>query len=230
MDDVFNDQPQDEQQPGQQPAEQQPAGGSTVEGQPGQPGDGGAPTAPENDKHVPLAALEAERRGRQDWKEKAIRYEEELKALRERTAPAQSQQQPQQLDPIQQVRQEMLNERFNMSEMVARGKYADLDDVVETFKQACQTNPALGMALQQSANPYEYAYREGKRLQLLKEVGDDPAAYRAKVEAEIRAQLQPQTPAGMTLPASLAGARSAATRSAPAFTGPTPLGSVFDNR
>ncbi|OUM01664.1 hypothetical protein [Variovorax sp. JS1663] len=224
MEDVFNDQPQEEQLQGN-PQEQQPASGSTVEPQPGQPGEGGAPTAPENEKHVPLAALEAERKGRQDWKEKAIRYEEELKALR---AQGQPQQQPQQLDPIQLVQQQLVNERFNTSEMVARSKYADLDAVVEEFAQAAEKNPALRMALQQSANPYEYAYREGKRIQMLKEIGDDPAAYRAKVEAEIRAQIQPSTPS-TPLPASLAGARSTATRSAPSFTGPTPLGSVFPN-
>lgn len=224
MDDVFNEQPNpEENQTGEVTQQVEP-----TEGQ--QPDAGAETTAATNtDKHVPLAALEAERKGRQDWKEKAIRYEEELKALRERTAQSQPQQQPQQLDPIQQVRQEMLNERFNMSEMVARQKYADLDDVVEVFKQACQSNPALGMALQQSANPYEYAYREGKRLQLLKEVGDDPTAYREKVKAELLAEFQKTQPAGVTLPQSLAGARSAAARSAPAFTGPTPLGSVFNN-
>lgn len=230
MDDVFNDPQQEEQQqPGEQPGdEQQPAGGSTVEGQPGQPGEGGAPTAPEDGKHVPLAALEAERKGRQDWKEKAIRFEAELTAMRKQQAQ-QPQQQPQQLDPIQQVQQQMVNERFNTSEMVARSKYEDLDAVVEVFATAAEQNPALRMALQQSANPYEYAYREGKRIQMLKEIGDDPAAYRSRIEAEVRAQLQKDTPTpGAQLPASLAGARSAATRSAPSFTGPTPMNQVFN--
>lgn len=222
MEDVFNEQPNPEEN--QTGAEVQ-----QVENLEGQQADPGAETtaAANTEKHVPLAALEAERKGRQDWKEKAIRYEEELKALR--NAQGQPQQQPQQLDPIQQVRQEMVNERFNMSEMVARGKYADLDDVVKVFADAAEQNPALRMALQQSANPYEYAYREGKRLQLLKEVGDDPTAYREKVKAELLAEFQKNQPAGVTLPQSLAGARSAATRSAPSFTGPTPLGSVFPN-
>ncbi|MNY73265.1 hypothetical protein D3C86_2120160 [compost metagenome] len=78
-------------------------------------------------------------------------------------------------------------------------------------------------------NPYEFAYREGKRIQLLKEVGDDPAAYRARIEAEVREQLQKANPAALNLPASLAGARSSATRTAPAFTGPSPLDSLFKN-
>ena len=223
MDDVFNEQPEPTQQPEQEVQQvEQVAEQSETEAE---------TTAAQNtEKHVPLAALEAERKGRQDWKEKAVRFEEEARQLRERMAERTQQQEPQQqLDPIQQVRQEMLNERFNMSEMVARQKYEDLDEVVKTFQEAALQNPALSMALHQQANPYEFAYREGKRIQLLKEVGDDPAAYRAKVEAEIRAQLQKDAPAALNLPASLAGARSSAPRSSPAFTGPAPLGSLFNN-
>lgn len=222
MDDVFNEQP--EQDETQQTEVQQ------VDTAPEQSGAEAETTAAQNtEKHVPLAALEAERRGRQDWKEKAIRFEEEAKQLRERMSEPQQRTEQTQLDPIQQVRQEMLNERFNMSEMVARQKYADLDDAVEAFKEAAKQNPALGMALQQQPNPYEFAYREGKRIQLLKEVGDDPAAYRARIEAEIRAELQKANPAALNLPASLAGARSSASRSSPAFTGPAPLGTLFNN-
>ena len=53
------------------------------------------------------------------------------------------------------------------------------------------------------------AVTQGQRLMAMDEIGADPAAYRAKVEAELRAQLaaspqsqQPNTPA---LPQSLAG-------------------------
>lgn len=223
MDDVFNEQPEQEEQ---LPAED----GQQVEQVTEQSGADAETTAATNtEKHVPLAALEAERKGRQDWKEKAIRFEEEAKQLRERMAEPQQRTEQQQLDPIQQVRQEMLNERFNVSEMVARQKYEDLDAVVATFQEAARANPALALALHQQVNPYEFAYREGKRIQLLKEVGDDPAAYRARIEAEVREQLQKANPAALNLPASLAGARSSATRTAPAFTGPSPLGTLFNN-
>lgn len=226
MDDVFNEQPEQEEQ---QPAQE----GQQVEQGQEQSGSEAETTAAQSntEKHVPLAALEAERKGRQDWKEKAVRFEEEARQLRERMAERSQnhEQQAQQLDPIQQVRQEMLNERFNVSEMVARQKYEDLDSVVAVFQEAARANPALAMALHQQVNPYEFAYREGKRIQLLKEVGDDPAAYRAKVEAEVREQLQKANPAALNLPASLAGARSTASRSAPAFTGPAPLSSLFNN-
>jgi hypothetical protein len=187
----------------------------------------GAPAAPQaQEQHVPLAALEAERKTRQDWKEKAIRYEEELKQLRQQ--PPQ-QFQPQQIDPLQAVQQQLVNERFNTSEMLVKQAHADADEVVEVFMEAARANPALAAALHQQRHPWDFAYKEGKRLRMLKEVGDDPAAYRAKVEAEIRAQLQTQAPPQVNVPQSLNGARSVAPRSAPAWTGPTPLNDMFRN-
>jgi hypothetical protein len=225
MDDVFNtEQPEQEEnqheesQQVEQATEQSEANAETTA------------AATNTEKHVPLAALEAERRGRQDWKERATRAEERARMLEEQQqarAAQGGQQQP--VDPIQQLHQVVLNERFNTSEMIARQKYADLDDVVALFQEARQQNPALDVALHQHPNPYEFAYREGKRMQLLKEVGDDPAAYRAKVEAEIRAELQKTAPGALNLPSSLAGARSTGPRSAPAFTGPAPLSSLFNN-
>lgn len=229
MEDVFNDEVLPEQganapeaeEPNQQVeqvAEQSAADAETT-------------SATNNERHVPLAALEAERKGRQDWKEKAVRFEEEARQLRERMAERQAPSQPQQeVDPGQQVLQQIFNERFNVSEMIARQKYADIDEALEVFQEAVQADPAMKMALHRHPNPYEYAYREGKRLRLHKEVGDDPAAYRAKVEAEIRAELsKPAAQAPLNLPGSLAGARSAASRTAPAYTGPQPLSSLFPN-
>lgn len=188
--------------------------------------EGGAPTAPQNDSHVPLAALEAERTQRKDWKEKAIRAEEQLRQY-------QSQQQPQaqqpQLDPLQSMQQQIVNERFNTSEMLVRNQHADTDEVVEVFMEAARSNPALAAALQQQRHPWQFAYNEGKRMRMLKEVGDDPSAYRAKVEAEVRAEMLKSQPApALNLPASLNGARSVATRSAPGFSGPPPLDAILN--
>lgn len=186
-----------------------------------------APSQEDQEKHVPLAALEAERKGRQDWKEKAIRAEEELKALR---AQYQQPQQPQQqqIDPLQAVQQQVINERFNMSEMLVRQQYQDADEKVQVFMEAARANPALAAALQTQRHPWEFAYKEGARMLMLKEVGDDPAQYREKLKAELMAELQKSAPApALNLPQSLNGARSVAPRSAPAFTGPTPLDQMF---
>jgi hypothetical protein len=205
----------------EQPVEQheQPAEQAAVEG---------APTAPASEsQHVPLAALEAERKGRQDWKEKAIRYEEELKQLRQQQ-PVQQQPQGEQ-DPLQSMQQQIVNERFNTSEMIARQTYKDVDEKVAAFQEAARANPALSIALQQQRHPWDFAYKEGQRLLMLKELGDDPIAYREKIKAELMAEIAKPV-ARTPLPESLAGARSAAPRSAPGFTGPTPLEDLMVNQ
>lgn len=190
--------------------------------------DQGAPAAHQNESHVPLAALEAERKGRQDWKEKAIRFEEELRHLREQAS--QPQQERVQLDPLQSIQQQLINERFNTSEMLVKQAHADADDVVGVFMEAAKANPALSAALQNQRHPWDFAYKEGKRLTMLKEVGDDPSAYRAKIEAEVMAKLQQSQPQALNLPTSLNGVRSVANRSTPTFTGPTPLDAIVNLR
>jgi hypothetical protein len=191
----------------------------------------GAPAAPDTqEKHVPLSALEAERKGRQDWKEKAIRAEEEAKQLRERMQQFQNPQQQQaapQIDPL-------VNTRMDFSEMLLRQELkeaTDIDEKIMAFKQAAQADPSLVAAMMSNPHPWKFAYEKARQMEMLKEIGTDPAAYRAKLEAEIRAQLQsaqPQAPAPLNVPASLNGARSVAPRNAPTFSGPTPLGSIFN--
>lgn len=218
LEDVLNPQGMAEPQPTEQEAQQPPA----------DDGGEGAPAAPQTqEQHVPLAALEAERKTRQDWKEKAIRAEAELEQLRKQP---QQHYQPQQVDPLQAVQQQLVNERFNTSEMLVKQAHADADEVVNVFMEAAKANPALAAALHQQRHPWDFAYKEGKRLRMLQEVGDDPAAYRAKVEAEIRAQLQATAPPQVNVPQSLNGARSVAPRNAPAWTGPTPFGDILGNR
>lgn len=218
LEEVLNPQGMAEPQPDEQEAQQPPA----------DDGGEGAPAAPQTqEQHVPLAALEAERKTRQDWKEKAIRAEAELEQLRKQP---QQHYQPQQVDPLQAVQQQLVNERFNTSEMLVKQAHADADEVVNVFMEAAKANPALAAALHQQRHPWDFAYKEGKRLRMLQEVGDDPAAYRAKVEAEIRAQIQSQAQPQVSVPQSLNGARSVAPRSAPAWTGPTPFGDILGNR
>ncbi len=236
MDDVFNTPiPKDEGQGETQQTELQ----QTEQQQPGeqQQGEQGAapPAAQDTTKHVPLEALEAERKGRQDWKEKAIRYEEELRQIREQQQRAQQGQQQQQ-DPLQQMHQQIVNERFNTSEMLMRERHADVDEVVETFKEAAAQNPALIAQMHASPHPWKFAYEEGKRMRFAAEIGNDPEAYRKKVREEVLAELQKSqagqpaaaAPAAAPLPQSLAGARSAGARGN-TWTGPTPMETLFPN-
>ena len=248
MDDVFNDAFEKGKETAGQVAAEQVERAETVEQVAEQPegreATESATTAQENGKHVPLAALEAERKGRQDWKEKAIRYEEELKNLREQRqqAPQQTTEQ-RQVDPLERMQQELVTQRFNMSEQMARDRYkdaTDLEEMVMLCAEQAAKNPALQAQLAASPHPWDFAYKEGKRLKLMQDMGDNPDDFKAKIRAEILAELQGSgqattatapaaAPSATPLPQSLATARSSAGRTAPAFTGPTPIGSLFEN-
>lgn len=197
------------------------------------PNAGVTPPVTETDKHVPLAALEDERSKRRDWKDKAIRAETELKLYREQvqrgTYQPGEQQQP--MDPMQAFESRIQNMTLNASETMARRVHGTdaVDKAFETFQKAVAVNPSLHQHAMQQADPWDFVVREGKRLAFLEEVGDDPAAYRTKLEAEIRASLDPNAAPKTTpaTPASLASARSSAARTAPGFTGPTPFNDIF---
>lgn len=180
---------------------------------------------------------------RVDWKERAIREEERRTALERqleqlRAAPPpqpQAETQPRAIpnpatDPAgyhRFIEEQNLNHRLNMSETMAREKYADLDDMVPKFKAAAEKDPSLLQQLYAHAHPYDWAYKEMKRREGLAEIGDDPAAWREREREKLRAELAaeggqqqpaPQRPQAR-LPPNLTGLRSAADRSAPAYTG-----------
>ena len=184
---------------------------------------------------------------RVDWKERAIREEERGKALERqleqlRAAPPpqpQAETQPRAIpnpavDPAGYHRifeEQFLDQKLNMSEMMAREKYPDIDDMVPKFKAAAAQDPSLIQKLYAHPHPYDWAYKEMKRREGLAEIGDDPAAWMRNAEeramekarAELAAEGGQQQPAPQRpqarLPPNLTGLRSAADRSAPAYTG-----------
>jgi hypothetical protein len=228
--------PQAAPEPAREP-EPQAAEQEAPKGEPQEPATAdsgtGEPPSPGSDKNVPLAALEAERKQRQDWKEKAIRYEEELKHLKAQPAP--QQQQPDQQREMS-PQEFAINERFNTSEIIARDKHPDMDEKVAAFEAAAKQNPALQAELMRQPHPWEFVYQQGKRMLAMQEIGDDPVAFRERVRQELLTELQAQPQSAQpaadpaptaALPTSLASARSAAGRSADAYTGPTPFEDLF---
>lgn len=201
------------------------------------------PVATHENKAVPLEALEAERQQRRDWKAKALRLEGELAAYQRTQQQAQQPHaEPQPVDPLAAVQNQVLNERFNMSEMIARRDYQDLDEKLAIFEKAAQANPALAAQLRTHPHPWDWMYKEAQKLQLMSEIGDNPASYREKLKAELLAELgqtQAQAPASAPaaaapapapaaqIPQSLATARSAGARSAPTWSGPSTLDSIL---
>src|SRR4029077_14226574 len=225
-----------------------------------EPDDTDPPSPLDGEPIVPRRAFEDERRKRQDWKEKAARYEGELAAIKRQLEEAQRppqpppQQQPVQrqipdprVDPegyhaaIMTLQEEKaLNERLNNSEDRIRDKLGDekVDEYIAEFKQMTQRDPTLFGKLYSQRHPYGWLAREVDRQRMLRDVGDDPAAFRAKIEAEARAkweaeaqQLQqeqrpPPSPAARLQP-SLATARSVAGRSEGTWTGEPSLEDVL---
>lgn len=235
MQDVFEEGPKADQ-PGESQTTEQPQGAEQGQQQPAQAAEqqpageaAASPAATEQGKHVPLEALEAERKGRQDWKERAIRYEEELKQLRQQVQ--QPAQQPQQ-DPVVAYQQRLETVLLNASERAVRKELGDevVNKAFARMQQEFAKNPALHQQVLANPDPWRETVTQGQRLMAMDEIGSDPSAYRAKLEAEIRASLSaaPAAPAAPAVPQSLAGARSAGARGT-TFTGPTPMETIFPN-
>ncbi|WP_104655081.1 hypothetical protein [Ralstonia insidiosa] len=223
---------------------QEPAAAEPAAVDPNADPDGATP-AQEPKTMVPLKALEEERKGRQDWKEKAIRAEAERDMIQrqlEQARQPQAQEQPTQLTP----ELALLNERMNMSEIMVRQQHQDVDDMLTVFSKAAEQNPALRAQLLQERHPWQWMYDQAKRMRAMEEIGSDPEAYKQRLRDELMAQLQAEQTASVqaqaqaapaaapapapALPKSLATNRSAAPRTAPAWTGPSPLENLFVKR
>ena len=217
--------------------------------EPKAPDDDAEPPQPlDGEPVIPRRAYEDERRKRQDWKEKAARLEGELAAMkRQQEEAARPQPQPMPplapIDPAQdpqgftnRLQQVLLNERLNNSEMMLREKLGPekVDEYVNEFKQLAARDQTLFGKLYQQTNPYSWMQREVERQRVLRDVGDDPSAYRTRIEAEARAKWEaeaaaksaPVSPAAGLQP-SLANARSVAGRSAGTWTGEPSLEDVL---
>jgi hypothetical protein len=214
------------------------------------------PEALEGEPVIPRRAYEDERRKRQDWKARAVEAETKHKELqrqfedaqRRATAPPPQPQAPPQPPPdpatnpqgwaqhvVQQQQAALLNERLNNSEMMLADKIGaeKLNEYVQEFRSLANADPTLFGKLYSQPHPYAWLTREVDRLRLVRDVGDDPAAFREKILAEGRAKWEaeakqapaPSPAAGMQ--PSLGTARSVAGRTAGAWTGEPSLEDVL---
>ena len=221
-----------------------------------EPDDADPPEPLDGEPVIPRRAYEDERRKRQDWKARAVEAETRHKELqrqledaqrRATTPPPQTQAPPQPPpDPatnpqgwaqhvVQQQQAALLNERLNMSERMVRKEIGKekLNEYVNEFRQLANADPTLFGKLYAQPDPYDWLTSEVDRLRLVRDVGDDPAAFRAKIEAEARtrweaeakAQPAPSPAAGMQ--PSLGTARSVAGRTAGAWSGEPSLEDVL---
>lgn len=141
---------------------------------------------------------------------------------------------------------EQINQTLQANaQLIAGIKYGD--DAVSTAEQAFlqavqsrQLDPSDYQKVVNSPNRYAAAVQWHKAQQAKAEIGDDPAAFRAKLEAEILAKHgltpdggaaeQKQPAAQAVMPSNLNAARNVGGRSAPAWNGPPSLTDIFDTR
>jgi len=79
---------------------------------------------------------------------------------------------------------------FSFTEEAARSRHSDYNQVREAFAEEAQKNPAIAAQLAQAPDPGEFIYRQGKTVLELKEVGGDLAAYRKRIETEVRQRVE----------------------------------------
>lgn len=112
-------------------------------------------------------------------------------------------------------------DRLEMSVMVLKTipGYEDYDAAEAAFMAAAAENPVLAQRAISAPNPALFAYREGKKLQALKEWGDDPGQFLTKAEEKLFADpaaLVEKLAANPAIAAALAAKFGGAAPTAPA--------------
>lgn len=167
-------------------AQPQPEPAPTGETEPAAP----PAAAPEETRHVPIAALLDER-------DKRKQREQELEDLRRQLAQFQ---QPAQkpdfyADPEaaiaaaqQAAIQAAVNTKLQLSQHLAIQEFGE--ETVRAAYEFFDANPALSQGLRDHPSPYHEAVRIYRRHKALQEIGDDPEAYKARLREEVRAELE----------------------------------------
>lgn len=214
---------------------------------------------------VPHEALHAEKQKtkryteevsslRQEIADRDAAWERRIAALMEAQKPKpEPQQQPDWFEnpdaAAQHAVQQTTNPRFDAvnrvlmenAKLVAGLKYGDdkIEAADKAFMEAVQTgkiDPGDYQRVTTAPNIFAAAVQWHQRQQALSEIGDDPAAFRARIEAEILAkhgltqnngQQQPQAQPAAVMPSNIAGARNVGSRSGPAWSGPPSLQDIF---
>ena len=181
------------------------------------------PATPEDHGRIPIAALLDER-------EKRKEKEREADELRKRIAEYEAKAAPKPdffTDPeaalaaAQRAAQAAaINTKLETSRFLAEEKYGA--EKVQAAYEFFDKNPHLSAPLLSSPSPFHAAVKEYEKHQAMTEIGEDPAAYRARVEAEIRERILAEMnvqPKPATPPPSLSSASSVSAGKAPPVSG-----------
>lgn len=206
-----------------------------------EPDDAAARHAVEGGEHergkVPVAAVQAEREKARTERERANSLEQQLAELRGQvTVLTQQRQQPEKpaekakpksfweapdeflAERITPVQQQIQQQRFEMSRMLADEKFgADVvkaaDDALGDLIKANDPSVAtLQATIASSRHPYADLVAWHEKRKAMAEIGEDPAAFRARVEAEARAAILAEYGIEATPTASVPGTPSTTTK------------------
>lgn len=190
-----------------------------------------APVEPDPEKMVPLAALQSARDENKGLKARLSNFEAQMAQLQ--------QQQPRQpidvnapdLVPMlaQAFDGRVTNQKLEMSRFLAERDFG-ADTVAEAYAYFDE-HPQESAALLKEVSPFHAAVEYYKRMKAAKEIGSDPDAYRARIEAEIRQKiLAEQATESVKQPSrgpSLASQPNLGSRQGQEWSGPTPLDDIL---
>jgi hypothetical protein len=138
----------------------------------------------------------------------------------------------------QQQLMERMSQRFALQNHGADTVQAAYDALEARIAQDPRAALADYQRIMASADPWSELVNWHGKESVLREIGDDPAAYRARLKAELMEELGGASAPlhggardarrAPLLPSNLAGARNAGTRHGPAWGGPAPLQDIFD--
>lgn len=181
------------------------------------------PATPEDHGRIPIAALLDEREKRKENERKVEELNKRIAEYEAKAAPKPDffTDPEAALAAAQRAAQAAaINTKLETSRFLAEEKYGA--EKVQAAYEFFDKNPHLSAPLLSSPSPFHAAVKEYEKHQAMTEIGEDPAAYRARVEAEIRerilaeynVQTKPATP-----PPSLASASSVSAGKAPPASG-----------
>lgn len=151
---------------------------------------------PDKESHVPLAALMAERDKRKEASRKAEELEKRIKELEQQTkaepAPLPDfYQNPERYvqEVIGTVEARASDRLYAALEEAERERHDDFDEVMQAVMDRAKDNPALAQQIMNAKNPAAAAYKLGKKALEFDQLQANPDAYRAQIEAEVRAKI-----------------------------------------
>lgn len=210
---------------------------------------------------VPVAALQAERHKAKTYREQVAEFDKRLAeqnaAWEQRfsqlfaSLQPQQQAQPQQPPDFWEAPETAIDHRLQP----LHGQMAQMQDnlaKIEAFSEhgretvEAAYNELAGMlqardpafaaeyqSIMSSPRPYSALVQWHKKRSALAEIGDDPAAFREKIKAELLQELQAGAPpsapsmAAPTMPSNFATSRNVGSRSGPAWGGPMSVADIF---